>query len=58
MASDITKDLGKMKAKKKKADEKKNNSVIWHSYKHFLVRLFLNLLNQELPQYIWTLVPY
>ena len=52
MASDITRDLGKMKAKKKKADEKKNNSVIWHSYKHFLVRLFLNLLNQELPQYI------
>ena len=53
MASDITKGLGKMKAKKKKkVDEKKNNSVIWHSYKHFLVRLFLNLLNQEFPQYI------
>ena len=51
MASDDVKDLGKMKAKRNKVDEKKNKGVICHSYKHFLVSLFLNILNQEFPQY-------
>ena len=59
MASNI-KDLGKIKAKKKKNRKKrwreKNNWLVFHSYKNYLASLFLDLINQVFPQYIWILV--
>ena len=55
MASNI-KDLGKIKAKKKKNRKKrwreKNNWLVFRSYKNYLASLFLDLINQVFLQYI------
>ena len=37
---------------------KNNNSIIYHSFKHYIVSLFITLLYEEFPQYIWTLAIY
>ena len=51
--------FGKIKKKKReKMMRKNNNSVIYHSFKHYIVSLFITLLYEEFPQYIWTLAIY
>ena len=46
------KDLGKMKTRKKRRKKKKmSNWVILHSYKNYLLNLFLDLINLNIFEF-------